>query len=72
MGTTVPDHDQRSSTSQRKLAAAAPPDAKIVEHLVERFRTLGNSSFRLNKYQGWRPFYTLRVADTPCLEQDQG
>lgn len=50
MDPTVSDPTQKVMQQLRQQIADSPRE--LLEHLVERFRTLGNTAFRLKQYQG--------------------
>lgn len=52
MDPTVCDPTQKALIQQQLGQQIADSPRELLEHLVERFRTLGNTAFRLKQYQG--------------------
>lgn len=52
MDPTVCDPVQKALIQQHYGCDLADEPSNVLEHLVERFRSLGNAAFRLKRYKG--------------------
>ncbi len=52
MDRTVCHSAQKALIRQQFGYSLSEAPQELLEHLVERFRTLGNTAFRLKQYQG--------------------